>query len=223
MVYLMVLATIMAIFGVIGYLAGTRAAAFTTAVLTLGLVLLARAGGSVARLANGLYFGVHFVLAGGVQAMSGSGDRTAAVDRVVRSMGPVQPLLPQDAPGVELFILLVLLVALSLWLARRPRFHLTGSASGWGLVWGLISGYLIGAVLVTSLWPAQTGALALPFALSGSKTTAAVAQPDTWNQLWRGIQTTSESTLGLVVMLMIAVFLIVAALAGTRGTTGRTK
>ena len=222
-----ILATIMAVFAVIGYQSGTRASLFTAVVLLVGLLLIARAGGTVAKLINGLYFGVRFVLAGGVQALGAGGDRAAAITEVIQNMGPVSGLVDPNSPGPALVLVLIILVLITLWLGRVQRFRLRGPASLGGLLVGLFNGYLLGAFLLVSLMAEQAAFLPLPFGLNAQAQQAAPAAattggPSLFSQLLTDIQNASENTLALIIMAAIGIFIIVAAYLSTRGT-GRSK
>jgi hypothetical protein len=217
-VIVIILATIMALFAVIGYLAGGRASVFTSLVVVLGLLLIARAGGTLAQLINGLYFGIRFVLGGGVQALGAGGDRAAAIDRIIQSISDPQ-LVDPNSPGPELILFLLILVALSLLLTRVQRFRLRGPSSGWGLLWGLVSGYLLGAYLLVKLQPGAAAFLPLPFGLGQAAPAASAlpaSGPGLLENLTRSVLAADTNTLALIVMALIATFIVFAVLFGNR-------
>jgi hypothetical protein len=215
---IVILAIIMAVFAVLGYLHGARASAFLTLVILLGLLLLARAGGTVARLINGIYFGMLFVLNGGLQALSAA-DRSAAVSAVFQKIGSAT-LINANSPGPELILILLILIVIALWLGRRPRFWLYGPTSIWGFFFGLLNGYLLGAYLLVSVFPAEAGFLPLPFGLGGSPAAAvgpgAATNGDLVNRFITGVLSAPEQTLAVLVMVIIALFVILGLLVGSR-------
>jgi hypothetical protein len=220
-IVIVVLATVMAIFAVIGYAAGTKATLLTTVVLGAGLLLIARAGGSIANVVNGIYFGIRFVLAGGIQASATSGDKSAAIARVVQGMGPAQSLVAPDMVGAELAVVLLVLVLLSVWLGRSTRLKLRGPASIGGLFFGLLNGYVVGAYLLAALVPDSAGSLPLPFGLNAQAGAAQPSASDLTKQIIRSVESASTNMLGFIVMALIALFLVVAAFLSTRGSGGR--
>ncbi len=72
---LFILATVMALFGVVGYLRGIRSTLFTAAVIWLGWVGVTLADKPVARIVNLLNKMVQLVLSGGLSALGGGGMR----------------------------------------------------------------------------------------------------------------------------------------------------
>jgi hypothetical protein len=232
MVIIILLATIMAIFGVIGYLSGTKAALLTTVVILIGLILIARAGPAIARLINGVDFGVRFVLAGGLAALGAPGDRAAAIAHVIESMGTIQPLVAPTNPGPALVLVLLVLVLLSLLIGRHPRLPLRGPSSLGGLLLGLLNGYLLGAYLLVSLFPVDAAFLPLPLGLGPRPSVPVAATPlptvpasggSLFNQLINAVQGTSENTLAAIMMVLIAVFVLALAFFGGGRRTGRSR
>jgi hypothetical protein len=221
---ILLLATLMAILGVVGYFQGVRAAFFMTLMILFGMLLIERAGGGIAKLINGLYFGIRFVLSGGVQALGSGG--SAAISQAIQQMGPVKPLLDPNSPGPELLVVLLIVILLSWWLGRVKRLPLRGSSSGWGILWGLLNGYILGAYLLWSLAPSLADSLPVPFKL-GTQTVPATGAPaagvsaaqgtSLTHQLIAQVQTANEGTLAAIVMILIAVFVIVTAFVSTRG------
>lgn len=227
MASLIILATVMALFGVLGYQRGTRPMLFTTLVLLLGLTALTRGVRMIATLVNGLNFAVRFVLAGGLQALSAS-DRSAALDAAITRVGSVTPLITvNDAgtatgPGMMIMLVLVILVAFLLGALKilRPRRSILG------LFLGLLNGYILTAFLLRVLLPDAPLQLGLPGWLFGASFAVpspiiAATGPSFFDVLWARILNTlntlaEQGTLGLVVAVLIALFVLLATRLGNR-------
>jgi hypothetical protein len=223
---ILLLATLMAIMGVIGYFQGARAAFLLTIAILLGLLLIARAGGTIAKLVNGIYFGIQFVLAGGLQALGSGG--TAGLSQVLQNMGTPQRLIDPNAPGPTVALVILLVAVLLAWLlGRASRLPFRGARSGWGILWGLVNGYLLGAYLLWAALPSFADSLPVPFGLAqenAANATTATGVPaagaagaSVGAQLLNLVQTANEHTLAVVIMILIATFVIVAAYVSTRG------
>ena len=186
-----------------------------------------RAGGSLAKLINGIYIGILFVGNGGLPALS-SPDRSAAIDAVFAKIGSPH-LIDPNSPGLELLLIVPVLILIAIWLGRSERFRLRGPASSWGFVFGLLNGYLLGAYLLDSIYPANAALLPLPFGIHRQLQAGPVrlslpaSNGNVIAQLVSSIQNASETTLALVVMAVIAIFILVGLLGGSRraGRSGR--
>lgn len=223
---LILLATMMAIFGVVGYLRGARSSFVTALTIWLLLVLLERMGGKASSLINGLNFGIRFVLAGGLQALGGGSNTTESVDDVIRRMGTVPPIVSSNSSAVSLIIILLLATAVAFVIGGWGRFR--GKPSGWGLAWGLLSGYMVSAYLLGPLAAENGIALPLPLGVSGIGGPAAAAPSvaptsgtglvDRFMQLVTA-NAIDSTTLALAIVIGIAAFVIFA----TRFTNRSTK
>jgi hypothetical protein len=212
---LILLATLMALFGVLGYQHGTRTGIFTAGAVYLIALVLDRFAGRVRSLVNGLYFGVRFVLAGGLPALGGVGDRGEAINRVITSMGEVRPLIGENgglgfALVFGLLVACVVLVGRSKWLKTR---------SSWGGLWsGLVSGYVASAYLVGTLLPEAGVRFPLPLVEGAAAARPAVpaaapaaAVSGFGDQLVQLVtQTLDERSLALVIVVGIALFVLLA-------------
>jgi len=213
---LIVLATIMAIFGVLGYQRGTRASVFMAAVVVFGLALINRQADKIGKLVNGLYFGIRFVLAGGLQALGGSGNKGEAIDQVIKSMGEVKLPVREGGAGLGLVLAFALLVLVGLLVSRAKWFK--GRTSVPGLVIGLANGYLISAYLVRALTPDGDSPLPLPLFLTGERATSpaptvatAASSAGLLDQMSRLVtETLSDRTLAILIVVIIALFVFLA-------------
>ncbi len=219
--FLIVLAAIMAVFGIIGYQRGTRFSLLMTGLLVAGLMAMERGGGQITKLVNGLIFGVRFILAGGLQAMGGSGDKTEALKAVMAKMGPATSLVTGDTPGVTLLFMVILLIGLSLLLGMAKLFK--GAASLIGLGLGLVNGYIVTAVLLNAVAP-DLALLPMPFSPGSQPAQAATAAPagpsgaDLLARVTGSLTKLADSSiLPVSIMVAIALFVFFATRFGNRG------
>ena len=224
--YLILLATIMAIFGVIGYLRGTRPGLLTTALVLVGLLALANAFGAVAKIVNGLNYGVRFALAGGVQALGGSGDKVAAIKGVTDGMGSVKPLMTETQPGLGVALVLGALLVLALLVGLTKSFRERSSITGLAL--GLLNGYMITTNLLAAVWP-KTAFMPTFFEIgakgaSSSSSTAAFAGGDNVDFAQQiadiAADLAGSSILPIAIILLIALVVIMATRQGKSGSKG---
>jgi hypothetical protein len=224
---ILILATFMAVFSVLGYRQGTRASFVVLAVTLIGMLIISRGGALIAGLFNGIYFGLLFVFNGGLQALASGSGWAQAAQRVIQTIGPVPPLIDPHAPGPALTIILLLLVALSFLLTRLPALRLGGPSSGWGMAWGLIAGYLLGGYFLVKLFPVPANYVWLPFGLAVPATPpvttpggAAVGTGAAWNQTVNWVLAAPQRTLSIIVGSIIVMFILIAGLASTAGAAG---
>jgi hypothetical protein len=207
---IIILATVMALFGVLGYQRGSRSMLFTSIVTGGALLAFARAGPAIVKYINTMYMATK-IGPGAIQALA-SGD-AKALDKLFASLKAAKPLIPTDNTGFGLSVVLLILIGLSLWASRIK--YLRGAPSVMGLLFGVINGYLASAYLLNavsagSAWP-------LPFGLSRPTAPPAAAAPvaaqggDLVDRLLRLVtQTMSDQTLAVVIILAIALFVFLA-------------
>lgn len=224
---LIILATVMALFGVLGYQRGTKSMLFTAGFLLLGLLALSRAAGMIATLVNGMNFAVRFVFAGGLQALAAD-DRTAALEAAFARVGSVTPLIRVSdtglASGPGMILVLILLVAAAFLLGMLKI--LRSRQSVLGLFLGLGIGYVLTAFLIRVLLPDAPLQLALPAALFGAgfaapATAVLPTGPSFINLLWTRILNglnamADQGTLALLFAAIIALFVLLATRLGNR-------
>ncbi|MBM4459592.1 MAG: hypothetical protein FJ011_17835 [Chloroflexi bacterium] len=206
---IIILATVMAFFGVLGYQRGSRSMLFTSVITGGALLAFARAGPTIVKYINTMYMGTK-IGPGAIQALA-SGD-AKALDKLFASLKAAKPLIPTDNAGFGLSVVLLILIGLSLWASRIK--YLRGAPSVMGLLFGVINGYLASAHLLNAMsagsaWP-------LPFGLSKPAAPAAAAAGaapggDLVDRLLRLVtQTMSDQTLAVVIILAIALFVFLA-------------
>lgn len=220
---LIVLATVMALFGVLGYLRGTKSTLFTTVLIWLGLVVVGRAGGMVARTINGLNYAVHFALAGGLGALGGGGDRGAALEAVFAKLGDVKPLINSDGTGPGMLLIFLMLVLVGFLLGMLKLFKSRPSLLGLAL--GLANGYVLSAFLIQSMLSESGFGLPLPTWLFGGTAQPAAAPAPTGPSLGSTLAAKIVATLNslvdsgqiaLVIAIAIVIFVLLATRLGNR-------
>jgi len=204
------LATIMAISGVVGYQRGTRPAVINLIAILGGLFLISHAGPAIARLVNGINRAVHVApVAVHVLGGNGGGD----ISQVVSALQEAKPLVAADGSGPGFPIFLFALASIS-FLLGRTRW-LRGIPSLAGLALGLVNGYLFGAYLLTALGLSEV-MLPLPFGLSRPAAAGPAAQalpqgPGLFDRLISLVtQRLSQNQLALLMVIAIGLFVVLA-------------
>jgi hypothetical protein len=219
---LIILATIMALFGGGGYLGGAKSTIFTTVIIWLGLLVVNRADEIVTRMINGLNFGVRFVLAGGLNALGGSGDRGAALDEIFARLENVEPLINPDGSGPGMLLIFLGLTLAGFLLGMLKLFK--GRSSFLGLVLGLANGYILSGFLLRQLLPEASGWLPLPQWLFGGGAESAAPAPAGPNlgsslaaKITAALNALAESgQIALIIAIAIAIFVLLATRLGNR-------
>ncbi len=211
-----ILAGVMALFGVLGYLYGTTAAILTFVMVAIGLFVVSRFGTTIINIINKVW---QLFLSGGLQAFLSGGD----LSQVRAKMNTIPPLIPSDAAGAFLLLLLVVLIVLAILLGRHRRFRRPPSLGG--LLLGLLNGYLVGGYLLALMFPSLASSIWLPFGLAS--TISANAPPlgsgNPWDQFVATVLNASTRSLALIVGFIVAVIILVALLNTLgRGRAGRT-
>ena len=222
--FLILLATIMAVFGVVGYQRGAKAGFLMTALVWAGLAALSVAFDAVAMIVNGLNYGIRFILAGGVQALGGSGDKTAALNQVTLDMGVVRPLMTTEKPGIGVVLVLGVLLILALLLGLLKAFKQKPSLGG--LTLGLFNGYIVTANVMAALTP-EMALLPTPFKIGTAAETARVTTAPVGNgqnlsdQIGNfAAQIAGSSILPVALIILIALMVILANRQGKGSSRG---
>jgi len=198
---LLVVATIMAIFGLIGFLRTTRASVLLLGIMLGGLIFLKIFGERL----------VKFVNAGWGFVRSSSGG------------SPSQLVNPQDPAAFYLLVFYVF-VLMGLGLGLLKSLKLSGRFSFSGMLVGLINGYIVAAYTVDVLFPSYA-ILPVPIQVPGMTPQipppgmAMPAGPDVWAQLMQGLSNlASNPAAPAIIGLSILVFIILASrLSGKKG------
>ncbi len=213
-------ATIMAVFGMIGLLRVARASIIFLAVMLGGLAFLRFFGPRLVALVN---LGVRFIQGGGFTAVTGS-DPGKALAEVFSNTSGAKPFIDtNDTAGFYLLIFFVF-VLIGLGLSSLRALRLQGHFSIGGLLLGLITGYIIAAYLTAVLFPGcallpvpmQIKGMTLQVPLSGLLTAGGA---DVWSQFLQSLTDLANSPwVHWIVAGLIVIFIFMASrLSAKRG------
>ena len=218
MTWLFILAGTMAIFGVIGYLRGWRAALFILIMTILAIAVTGALGDTIVKYINAFAKGFQFLLSGGLNALAGSG----SADEAIASLQDTPPLVSDVNKYLMLGLIFVSVVLIAVLISGAKWF--IPKRSLLGMIIGLVAGYLVAAMIVLAIAPEYAALVPLPFGFGPPVPTAPVtiepgaSGPSLWDRILvflnslvdRGLIT---AFLGIV----IAVFLLFAARSLNRG------
>jgi len=210
---IVVLAIVMAGFGIYGYQRGTKFGVLLAGMIVGALLLMSIFGQEVVALINGIDKAIRFAFGGGLQALGGGANGAGAALAQVRS---VPPLVSVESPGTATILVLGVALVLAFFLGLLRTFR--GSPSFAGLVLGLISGYLVAAYVLAALAP-QAELLPLPITIPGLPT-ATLPSGFSIGQTWNIDQWMQDlanlKCLPVVIVVSIAAFVLVAIRTGNR-------
>lgn len=220
---LILLATVMAIFGVFGYLRGTRFSLFNAALVIVSIVMLNQVGGTLVRIIDLFYRVGRAMLSGGFKAISSEGE--GGFGKLGELVGKIPSLIGQDGRQTALIIIFLLIMVVGFFLGTLKIFK--SKASFLGLALGLLTGYVVSAYLLQALLPEAGIRLPLPAGLLGGALPAAAPLPTPAGPSLTGsflakignFLTTlaDKGDLALVLVVLIALFVLVAVRRGNRG------
>jgi hypothetical protein len=196
----------------------------TFIIFLIGMMGVARGAPQIAKLINGLVFGVQFVFNGGLGALSAE-DKGAAIDAVSARMGPTPTIADPAGTGVG-WLFVVLFVTLVAYGIGSLKF-LRGKRSFIGLLFGVVIGYIFTAFVLRIVAPTASVQLPLPEVLFGptyaAPATLAAPTGISWlDAFLQWIVTTlntwaAAGVLGFVFAILIIVFVLYATRLGHRG------
>lgn len=218
---LIILATIMAIFGVIGYTHGTKFSLFYAALALLGIIMLERVGDILIRMIDLFYRVGRAMLEGGFKAMSSGEGGFGKLGELVEK---IPSLVGQDDKPFALALLLSLIMLMGFVLGKLKVFK--NKASVLGLAVGLLTGYMVSAYLLQPLLP-ETG-IRLPLLaglFGGAQRAASVATPTGPSiggtliaKIIAALNTLASSgQIAIIIAIAIALFILLATRLGNRG------
>ncbi len=207
-VAILLLATIMAVFGVLGYLKGAKWAFIALLILLVAFVLVENRASTIISTLNGLYLGVMLTLRGGLAAIA-SGD----LDEAAATLEDIKR--PFNDENQNLALLLVIFGAvgvgllLSIWIKSK--------ASIWGLIWGLIYGYVLTAATLPLISSNPNVELPVPLLRPGERTAVAAQGPNPFNQLFITLsQPENVRILSIVIGVFIVLLLLLTVRSGVK-------
>ena len=224
MTWLFILAGFMAIFGVIGYLLGTKAALFILLTTLFAVAVTGILGDTIIRHINACAMGIQFRWSGGLGALTGEGGGGDALEALKNTPA----LVTDENENLVLGLLFVGVVFFGVLLTGIKWFK--GQRSIWGLFLGLLAGYVVAAMVVRAVAPEYAALVPLPFGFGPPTPTGPVVivpgQPGP--SLTERILVFLNSLVdrGLIAVFLgtvIAVFLLFAVRSGNRNSVRSEK
>jgi hypothetical protein len=205
---IMLLATIMAVFGVLGYLKGSKWAFISLLVLLVAFVLVEGRAGAIVSAFNFFYKGVMLVLRGGFGAIASDDlEEVLTIYREIES--------PFTDENQNLALLLVIFGAvgvgllLSLWIKSKPTV--------WGLIWGLLYGYILSAAALPLIISNANVRLPVPVLRPGERAAVAAEGPSLFSQLFSTLsQPENVRILSIVIGVFIVFLLLLTVRSGVK-------
>lgn len=210
-VAILLLATTMAVFGVLGYLKGSKWAFISLMILSVAFVLVEYKPDAIIATLNGLYMGVMLTLKGGLGALA-SGDLEAAK----ATLEDIEKPITDQNQDLALLLVIFAAVLTGLILAAVMK-----SKPGiFGMIWGLAYGYLLSAAVLPLL--SSNPAVTLPVPLlrpAERQPGAAAAQASSaLDQLFTNLaQPETVQILGVVIGAFIVLLLLLTVRSGVKG------
>ena len=202
-----ILATTMAIFGVLGYLKGSRWAFFSLLFLFGAFVLVERRPDAIVAILNMMYTGVMLTLGGGLGALA-SGD----FDEVQTLLNEIEPFF--TAANENLALLLVIFAAVGMGLLLS--LIMKSRASVWGLIWGLVYGYILSAAALPLIISDPAAQLPVPILRPAERSATAAATSQGPTALDQLFSTLSEPQNAQIVGIAVGVFIVLLLLLTVR-------
>ena len=218
---LIVLATIMAIFGVIGFQRGTKFSVFYIALALLGIVVLERIGDTLVSIIDLLYRVSRAMLGGGFKALSGGEGGFGKLGELVEK---VPSLVGKDDKQIALALILLSIMMLGFFLGGLKVFK--SRASLLGLALGLLTGYIASAYLLQPLLPGTGVRLPLLAGLFGGTQQAASTAVTTGSSISSVLiakvvaflnSLANSGQIAIIIAIAIALFVLLATRTGNRG------
>ena len=199
------LATMMAIFGTLGYLKGSKWVFISLLILLLAFTAIKVVPDQIVSLLNGLYMGVMLTLKGGLGAIA-SGDLDAAKE----TLSSIDKPFTDENKNFALLLVILGAVGIGLLLYLIMK----AKPGAFGLILGLTYGYVLAAAavpLVTSIAPSK---IPVPIIQPGERTGQVAQQAQSGaNQL---LETLSSPQSIQILTLVIGAFIVLLLLLTVR-------
>ncbi len=218
MSWLFILAGTMAIFGIIGYLRGWRAALFILIMTIIAIAVTGTLGDTIIKYINAFAKGFQFLLSGGLSALTGSGSADAAI----AGLKDTPPLVTDAVKYLVLGLIFVTVVLIAVLVSGAKWF--IPKRSLLGLFIGLVAGYFVAAMVVLAIAPEYAALVPLPFAFGPPRPatpvtiTPGASGPSLWERILLFLNSLAEQGLITAFLgIVIAIFLLFAARSLNRG------
>ena len=208
---ILLLATTMAIFGVLGYLKGSKWAFISLLILLVAFVLVEYRPDTIIATINGLYLGVMLTLKGGLGALA-SGD----LEEAKATLEDIERPFTDQNQNLALLLVILGAVVVGLILAAVMK-----SKSGvFGMIWGLVYGYVLSAAVLPliSSNPAATIPVPLLRPVEREPGAAAAQASSALDQIFTNLaQPQTVQILGIMIGVFIVLLLLLTVRSGVKG------
>jgi hypothetical protein len=208
---ILLLATTMAIFGVLGYLKGSKWAFISLLILLVAFVLVEYRPDTIVATINGLYLGVMLTLKGGLGALA-SGDLEAAK----ATLEDIERPFTDQNQNLALLLVILGAVAIGLILAAVMK----SKAGVFGMIWGLVYGYVLSAAVLPLISSDPAAAIPVPLLrpVEREPGAAAAQASSTLDQIFTNLaQPQTVQILGIVIGAFIVLLLLLTVRSGVKG------
>jgi hypothetical protein len=208
--FLFIIAGVMAVCGIIGYRKGFWPTVIALLVLWAALLLFYRGMGKIISLMNGLFMGIMLVFKSGLTDLSAGNLESAAA-----KLESIQKPFSDQKTGLALIIVVGAAIFFGWLLSLLFR---NSKPSIWGLIAGLFYGFtlcaaflpLIFGVSLSSLFPGGQGGVA---GTGGGTCSGLLDRVLCWV-----VQPGNQQTLGIIIAICVAVFVLLAVRFTNRGS-----
>jgi hypothetical protein len=208
---ILLLATTMAIFGVLGYLKGSKWAFVSLLILLVAFVLVEYRPDTIVATINGLYLGVMLTLKGGLGALA-SGD----LEEAKATLEDIERPFTDQNQNLALLLVILGAVFIGLILAAVMK-----SKSGvFGMIWGLVYGYVLSAAVLPLISSNPAAALPVPLLRPAEREPGAAAAQasSTLDQIFTNLaQPQTVQILGIMIGVFIVLLLLLTVRSGVKG------
>lgn len=211
------LAAIMAVFGVLGYLKGSRWTFYALLLLVLVFIMVEGRSGTIVSTINGLYLGMMLTLKGGLGAIA-SGD----LDKAKQLIEDIQRPVTDANKSMVMLLVIFAAAGLALLLSMSTK----SKPSAMGLFLGMLYGYMLSAAALPLIITDANFKLPVPFLRAVEPgTAAATAQgASALNKVYATLnQPQNVRIFGLLIGILIVVILLTSVRKGAGSSAGGQK
>jgi hypothetical protein len=208
---ILLLATTMAIFGVLGYLKGSKWAFISLLILLVAFVLVEYRPDTIVATINGLYLGVMLTLKGGLGALA-SGD----LEEAKATLEDIERPFTDENQNLALLLVVLGAVVVGLILAAVMK----SKPGVFGMIWGLVYGYILSAAVLPLISTNPAAALPVPVLrpVEREPGAAAAQASSALDQLFTNLaQPQTVQILGIMIGVFIVLLLLLTVRSGVKG------
>lgn len=208
---ILLLATTMAIFGVLGYLKGSKWAFISLLILLVAFVLVEYRPDTIVATLNGLYLGVMLTLKGGLAALA-SGD----LDEAKATLEDIKRPFTDQNENLALLLVISGAVFIGLILSAVMK----SKPGVFGMFWGLVYGYILSAAVLPLISSNPEVVFPVPLLRPPERQpgSAAAQASSAFDQIFTNLgQPQTVQILGIVIGAFIVLLLLLTVRSGVKG------